>query len=106
MSIYGGMGVGGDGLIITVMTGAIFGGVQNVWGAVGGGLFVALSQDILADWCYMVFGLPAMNWQQLLPLAFLALTLTFFPNGVFGDEGLMMESVVDRFKELRSRLNL
>jgi branched-chain amino acid transport system permease protein len=106
ISIHSGMGVGGDGLIITVMSGAIFGGVQSVWGAVAGGLFVALAQDTLADLFFIIFGLPAMKWQQLLPLAFLALTLTLFPNGVFGDEGLKMEAIKDRLNELRSRLRV
>jgi hypothetical protein len=53
-----------------------------------------------------MFGLPALNWQQLLPLAFLALTLTLFPNGVFGDEGLRAEIIRDRLNELRSRLRV
>lgn len=106
ISIHRGMRVGGDGLIITVMSGAIFGGVQSVWGAVVGGLFVALAQDILADLFFILFGLPALKWQQLLPLAFLALTLTFFPNGVFGDDGLKTEAIRDRLNELRSRLRV
>jgi len=106
MTIYGGMGVGGDGLIVSVMSGAIFGGVQSVWGAVAGGLFVALAQDFLADLFFALFGLPAMKWQGLLPLAFLVLTLTLFPNGVFGDEGLRAEALRERLRELRSRLRL
>jgi uncharacterized membrane protein len=48
----------------------------------------------LADFFFILFGLPAMKWQQLLPLAFLALTLTLFPNGVFGDEGLRPSETV------------
>jgi branched-subunit amino acid ABC-type transport system permease component len=106
LAVRGGMGVGGDGLIVSVMSGAIFGGVQSVWGAVAGGLFVALSQDALADLFFALFGLPAMKWQGLLPLAFLVLTLTLFPNGVFGDEGLRAEAVRERLRELRSRLRL
>ena len=106
ISIHSGMGVGGDGLIITVMSGAIFGGVQSVLGAVVGGLFVVLAQDFLADFFFILFGLPALKWQQLLPLAFLALTLTFFPNGVFGEEGLRADTFKDRLKELRSRLRV
>jgi len=47
-----------------------------------------------------------MKWQGLLPLAFLVLTLTLFPNGVFGDEGLRAEALRERLRELRSRLRL
>ena len=61
---------------------------------------------VLLHFFFILFGLPAMKWQQLLPLAFLALTLTFFPNGVFGDEGLKTEAIRDRLKELRSRLRV
>jgi hypothetical protein len=67
---------------------------------------VALAQDFLADFFFILFGLPAMKWQQLLPLAFLALTLTFFPNGVFGDQGLRAEAIRDRLNGLRSRLRM
>ncbi len=93
-------------LIVSVMSGAVLGGIQSVYGAVVGGLFVALAQDILKDVTYRLFGLAAMTWQQLLPLAMLLLTLTYFPNGVTGEDGLSVEKIRERVEELRKTLRV
>jgi branched-subunit amino acid ABC-type transport system permease component len=73
---------GADGLIINVMSGAILGGLSSIYGAIIGGLFIALAQEGLAQLIYAVFGLAYESWKGLLPLAFLLLATAFFPNGV------------------------
>ena len=83
ITIHSGVGVeGADGLIINVMSGAILGGLSSIYGAIIGGLFIALAQEGLAQLIYAVFGLAYESWKGLLPLAFLLLATAFFPNGV------------------------
>lgn len=85
----GGGGLGGvDGMIINIMSGAILGGVYNVYGAIIGGVFVALAQDFLKKLAFQVIGLGADKWQSLFPTIFLVITLFIFPDGVTGTSGI------------------
>ena len=85
ITIHSGVGVGGaDGLIINVMSGAILGGLSSIYGAIIGGLFIALAQDALGQFIYVAFGLASESWKGLLPLAFLLIATAFFPNGLTG----------------------
>ncbi|MCW4014269.1 MAG: branched-chain amino acid ABC transporter permease [Candidatus Bathyarchaeota archaeon] len=105
MTIRSSVSVAGpDGLIVTVMSGAIFGGVNNVYGAILGGLFVALAQDLLKDLFFIFFGLAVEKWQGLLPMLFLVTSLTLFPNGVLGTDGLNRERIKIAYQKLRERL--
>ena len=105
MTMYSSVSVGGpDGLIVNVMSGAILGGVTNVYGAIIGGLFVALAQDMLKDLFFIFFGLAVEKWQGLLPMVFLITSLTLFPNGIIGVEGVSMEKIRIAYEKLRKRL--
>jgi branched-subunit amino acid ABC-type transport system permease component len=85
ITMHSGVGVGGaDGLIINVMSGAILGGLSSIYGAIIGGLFIALAQDALGQLIFMAFGLASESWKGLLPLAFLLVATAFFPNGFAG----------------------
>ena len=79
------------------------GGVYSIYGAIIGGLFVALAQDILKDIFYIFFGLGIERWAQLLPLSFLLIALTFFPNGFFGPTGFNMTEFKNFVNRLRNR---
>ena len=74
--------VDADVLIVSVMTGAIFGGLNSVYGAIIGGAFVALAEKVLAKVLFWVFGLSVMTWAPIYPMVFLVVTLLYFPNGV------------------------
>jgi len=83
MTIQGEMGLtGADDMIVSIMSGSILGGTNNIYGAIIGGLFVALGQDILKNIAFTFFGLPALKWQGLLPIFFLVFSMTTFPNGL------------------------
>lgn len=105
MTIHRGVGIAGpEGLIINVMSGAILGGIFSVYGAIIGGLFVALAQDILKRIFFIFFGLAVETWAGLLPMFFLVVTLSFFPNGLIGPEGITIEKITIAWDRLKKRL--
>jgi branched-chain amino acid transport system permease protein len=73
---------GADALLVGVMTGAILGGLDNIFGAVIGGVFVGVAQKVLARILFWIFGISVEKWAGIYPIAFLVITLAFFPNGV------------------------
>jgi branched-subunit amino acid ABC-type transport system permease component len=94
ITIYKGVGVeGADGLIINVMSGAILGGLDSIYGAIIGGIFIAVAQDALGQLIYMTFGLAYEAWKGLLPLAFLLIATAFFPNGLTSHGDLNIQSL-------------
>jgi branched-subunit amino acid ABC-type transport system permease component len=82
ISISRGMGFQGpDGMIVGVMTGAILGGLTNIYGAIIGGIFIAVARQTFTDIMFLIIGLEADWWSGLLPLIFLLVATAFFPNG-------------------------
>jgi branched-chain amino acid transport system permease protein len=71
-----------DLLIVAVMTGSIFGGLNSVFGAIIGGVFISLAQKVLRTILFWAFGIPVLNWTPIYPTIFLIFTLLFFPNGI------------------------
>ncbi len=107
MTIYRGVGISGpDGVIISIMAGAIIGGVYNIYGAIIGGLFVALAQDLLKELFYILFGLSIESWAGLLPLSFLLIAMTLFPNGIFGPTGLNIIEFRNFLNKIKKMMNL
>ena len=107
MAIHGGGAGGGpDGMIISVMSGAILGGVYNIYGAIIGGLFVALAQELLNRVFFNIFGLAVMNWQGLFPLVFLVLALFIFPNGVTGPGGIDKQRLINLWSDVKKVLGI
>jgi len=105
MTMYRGMAISGtEAMIVSVMSGAILGGVNNIYGAIIGGLFVALAQDWLRKFFYIFVGLAVEKWQGLLPMMFLVSALIFFPNGILGSEGLSIERARLVVERLRKRV--
>ncbi|MCW4048631.1 MAG: branched-chain amino acid ABC transporter permease [Candidatus Bathyarchaeota archaeon] len=104
ITLHRGMGVGGtDGLIINIMTGSILGGLYSIYGAIIGGLFVALAQDVLKNLLYRIIGLAIETWAGLLPLLFLVVTLTFFPNGITGGDSESVQRLRRWYRRLLER---
>jgi len=105
MTMYRGMAISGtEAMIVSVMSGAILGGVNNIYGAIIGGLFVAFAQDWLRKFFYIFVGLAVEKWQGLLPMMFLVSALIFFPNGILGSEGLSIERARLVAERLRKRV--
>jgi branched-subunit amino acid ABC-type transport system permease component len=73
---------GSDGLMVTVMSAAILGGLYSIYGAVIGGFLVTVAQDFLKNLFFIVFGLVAVRWQELTPIVFLIGIMFLFPNGI------------------------
>jgi branched-chain amino acid transport system permease protein len=95
ITINRGMGVSGpdDALIVNVMSGAVLGGLYSIYGAILGGIFIAVAQDALKNILYAIFGLPILEWQSLLPISFLLIVLAFFPNGVTSGDGQRLQGI-------------
>lgn len=72
-----------EGLIISVMSGSILGGLNSISGAIIGGLFIAFGGSIAREIFYLAFGLNIEIWQGLIPMLFLVLILFLFPDGLF-----------------------
>lgn len=105
MTIHRGVGISGpEGLIISIMSGAILGGVYSIYGAIIGGLFVALAQDLLKKFFYMFIGLAIEKWQGLLPMIFLLISMTLFPNGLVGPNGLTVERITVAYERIKKRV--
>ena len=107
MTIHGGTRLGGtDDMIINVMSGAIMGGVYNVYGAIIGGLFVSLAQKFLNTIMYNLFGLAVMNWQALFPMGFLVIALFLFPNGITGPGGIDKQRFINLWSDIKKILGI
>jgi len=74
-----------EGLIISVMSGSILGGLTSIPGAIIGGIFIAFGESILKEIVYIVFGVNMDMWQGILPIIFLVTILFLFPDGLFGE---------------------
>ena len=93
-------------MIISVMSGSILGGVHNIYGAIIGGLFVALAQELLNRVFFNIFGIAIMNWQAMFPLGFLVLALFVFPNGVTGPGGINKQRLIDFWSDVKKVLGI
>ena len=91
-------------MIISVMSGAILGGVYNVYGAIIGGIFVALAEDTFTKLAFRIMGLGADQWQRLFPIVFLVVTLTIFPNGITGTGGIDRQRLLDFWNDVKNSL--
>ena len=91
---------GADGLLVGVMTGAILGGLDNIFGAVIGGVFIGVAQKVLSTALFWIFGLDAVKWAGIYPIMFLVIALAFFPNVVLNKGTLDLRWL----KRLLSRL--
>lgn len=81
---FGGGGGASDSLIVSVMTGSILGGLNNIYGAIFGGIFVAVGQKTLNHVLLQIFGIAVNTWLGLMPILFLWAVLMLAPNGITG----------------------
>jgi branched-chain amino acid transport system permease protein len=93
-----------DVLMILVMTGSIFGGLDSVFGALVGGVFIAVAQKVLATILFWFFGLSVLTWVSIYPMVFLVITLFFFPNGLMDRRNIQnkwIREIIDRISAER-----
>lgn len=83
-SLVGSMGLYDyEGLIVSVMSGSLLGGLTSIPGAVFGGAFIAFGETVFKQIMFSVVGLNIDVWQGLFPIVFLVLILSLFPEGLF-----------------------
>jgi branched-subunit amino acid ABC-type transport system permease component len=73
-----------DPFLVLVMAGSVIGGLNSVAGAVIGGVLVTFSQKALGTLAIDIFGLLAVAYEALYPMAFLVAILMIEPHGVMG----------------------
>lgn len=66
------------------MAGSVLGGLDNLYGAILGGLILALAQTILPGILIKNFGLWIGGYEPLVPMLVIILTLIIEPNGLTG----------------------
>ena len=98
-----GMGAQGpDGLVISVMTGAVFGGISNVYGAIIGGIFMALAEKVLAKVIFSFFGLALSLWEGLIPVILLLIAMFLFPHGILSRDSENLQQLKRRYSNLQN----
>jgi len=75
-------GGGSDGLMINVMAGSIMGGLNNVYGGIIGGIFIAMANKTLKYLLGVLLGIKMGWWTPILPSALLWMVLILAPNGI------------------------
>ncbi len=87
-SLGRGRGMGeSDAYLVSVMTGSIVGGLNSVYGAIFGGIFVTMAQKTISNLLVHLFGIQINWWIGLLPIIFLYMVLNATPNGIAGIKG-------------------
>jgi branched-chain amino acid transport system permease protein len=101
-----------DRLLVSVMAGSVLGGLTSIYGAIIGGLFVALSQKLLSYLLILAFGVQMGAYEALLPIIILFLVLAIEPNGITGFRGKeitfhhVKTSLMNFVKAMRNMFNL
>jgi len=73
---------GNDDLMISVVAGSVLGGLDNIYGAIIGGVFLAFTQRILPIMLVDVFGLWIVSYQALVPILVIFVVLLVEPKGI------------------------
>ena len=75
---------GSDRLMMNVIAGSVLGGLDNVYGAIIGGLFLAFTQRVLPTFLMRAFGTWIGNYITLVPLLIIIAVLFIEPQGLTG----------------------
>ena len=91
-----------DTLLIAVMTGSVLGGLNNIVGAIIGGLIVAISQKGVTWLLMSTIHSDMGNYEGLIPILFLFVILAVEPEGVtaMNWRNLSVKSVKDNISQL------
>jgi branched-chain amino acid transport system permease protein len=75
---------GSDRLMMNVIAGSVLGGLDNVYGAIIGGLFLAFTQRVLPTFVMRAFGTWIGAYLSLVPLFIIIAVLFIEPQGLTG----------------------
>jgi branched-chain amino acid transport system permease protein len=73
---------GSDDLMINVVAGSVLGGLDNIYGAIIGGVFLAFTQRVLPVTLIRIFGPWIAGYQSLTPIVIIVITLLIEPKGI------------------------
>jgi branched-chain amino acid transport system permease protein len=74
----------GAAIITSIMAGSLLGGMENMYGAVIGGMVVGVSEIMLTLWGQELIGVWVGEWRPVIPMAFLVAVLLIEPEGLQG----------------------
>ncbi|MGD2142348.1 MAG: branched-chain amino acid ABC transporter permease [Candidatus Bathyarchaeota archaeon] len=78
-------GFGGDDeLMMNVIAGSVLGGLDNIYGAILGGVFLAFTQRVLPSLLVNILGIWFAGYQSLTPIVVVVGVLTLEPRGLPG----------------------
>lgn len=75
---------GSDRLMMNVIAGSVLGGLDNIYGAIAGGLFLAFTQRVLPTLLMSVVGIWIANYIPLVPMLIIISVLLIEPKGLTG----------------------
>ncbi|MGD2201334.1 MAG: branched-chain amino acid ABC transporter permease [Candidatus Bathyarchaeota archaeon] len=75
---------GSDKLMMNVIAGSVLGGLDSIYGAIIGGIFLAFTQRVLPILMVQTFGNWVAGYQSLTPIVVIVTVLFFEPRGIYG----------------------
>ena len=100
-----------DKLLVSVMAGSVLGGLHSIYGAIIGGVFIALSQKGLTYISINLLGVGLGMYEPLMPMIVLFLILLIEPNGITEFRGKeisihqIREGLNNLFKTIKNMLS-
>jgi len=78
-------GLGGtDELLMVIIAGSVLGGLNNIYGAILGGIAMALAQKVLPSMLIRALGVWIGSYEPMAPILVIVATLMIEPNGITG----------------------
>jgi branched-chain amino acid transport system permease protein len=75
---------GSDELMINVLAGSVLGGLDSIYGAVLGGIFLAYTQRLMPGMLVRAFGVWVANYITLMPIIVVVSVQLLMPDGIAG----------------------
>lgn len=94
-----------DTLLVSVIAGSVVGGLDNVYGAILGGILVSLAQKTIPSLLVGVLGLWIAGYEPLAPILIIVAVLMVEPQGIVGvlnDERSWLWKAWRRFSQWRA----
>lgn len=73
-----------DELLVSVIAGSVLGGLDNIYGAIIGGIVIAMAQRILPGLLIRVFGIWIAGYEPFAPILVIVTVLLLEPQGITG----------------------